>query len=168
VPTASMRRSRFSLSLGLIVAVLLAVAMCGAASPASALEWNYVSAEHWVNVNGKCQYKVNPLVGKGCFEADGDRLQINDMARDSHRTGVQWKTTGGRAGVCVNTHGIEANALQASYPYVTGGYSCHKDFPRGNSIRIRSGACNGSNTDCGVLANWVQWSAWSDWLPVGQ
>src|SRR5690242_18494468 len=105
--------------------LLMAVGFGVAAAPAKALEWDYATSQHWVNVNGKCQYKVNPLVGKGCFEADGDWLEINDMAHDGYRTGVHWQTTGGRAGVCVTTHGFESITLQASWPYVTGNYTCN-------------------------------------------
>jgi hypothetical protein len=152
----------------LIVAVLVTLGMGVGASSARALEWDYATSYGWVNFNGLCAYKVNPLVGKGCFEANGDWLEINDVAHDGYRTGVHWQTTGGRAGVCVTTHGFEPNSLQASWPYVSGGYLCNKDFPEGNSIRIRSGACDGSANNCEILSNWVQWSAWSDYLKVSQ
>jgi hypothetical protein len=176
VSAVSVRRSKLSLRLGLIVAVLVAACLSGAASPASALEWNYATDGHLGQRERQVCVQGQPAGRQGLLRGRRGLLQINDMARDSYRTGVQWQTTGGRAGICVTTHGFENNALQAGWPYVTGGYSCNKDFPgehacnkdfaEGSLIQFRAGRCDGSAVNCGVLGNWRDWSAWSPWYRI--
>jgi hypothetical protein len=41
-----------------------------------------------------------------CFQPYGDHLFVKDTARDGYSAAVYWKTSYGRAGVCINEHGV--------------------------------------------------------------
>jgi hypothetical protein len=133
----------------------------GMIAPASgaAFEWDYVSSHTWYQPISNCAMKSFPHPAIACFEHDGDWLDVGDLALDKMRAGMQWRTDYGRAGICVNTHGVDAN-----YPFggsSQGEHACNKNFDEGSLIQFRAGRCDGSEVNCGVLGNWQDWSAWS-------
>ncbi|MGW3898280.1 hypothetical protein ACWD6L_24125 [Micromonospora profundi] len=140
------------------------VGLASPASAASALEWNYASSiGNWVSGAKFCAWKAYPAAAVGCFDHDGDLLQVGDLMDDSMRAGVHWRTDYGRRGVCVTTHGFDAGVAGS---YAAGSRACNKNMKEGTKIQIRAGRCNGSAHNCEIGSNWRDWSAWSNWMTV--
>ncbi|WP_143167906.1 hypothetical protein [Jatrophihabitans endophyticus] len=131
-----------------------------AASPAAAAsgEYDIATYQSWVNGTYWC---VNNAQNSayGCLEVRGDYLQVGDVKADGRRTGMQWSTSGGRKGLCVNTAGKDFSFTPPTQQ-PSGKHLCNKDFGEGATITFRVGSCDASAHDCTNLANWSQWSDW--------
>ncbi len=135
------------------------------AAAAYTREWDSATSDNWVNGKAWCMWRVPDTPAVGCWFPQEDDLQIADTASDSKRVGLQWKTDYGRFGVCVQSHG--ADSYLDGGAFQVGNYSCHDlNLAEGHTITFRVGTCDGSKADCGVLANWSQWSAWSEPKPT--
>lgn len=154
-----MGRLRIVLS---IVATLVVASFIGApAASAYTREWNSVTSDNWVNGKAWCMWKVPDTPAIGCWFPEEDDLQIADLASDSKRVGMQWKTSYGRFGVCVNAKGADSYFGDGSLQ--VGNYSCNDiNIAEGHTITFRVGTCNGSQVDCTVISNWGEWSQWSE------
>ena len=158
-----MRRTWFALA---VLTTLFGGALVTAPTAAAyTREWDSVTSDNWINGKAWCIWRVPDTPAVGCWFPDSDDLQIADLASDGKRVGMQWKTDYGRFGVCVQANGADSylggGALQA------GKYSCNQiNIAEDHTISFRVGTCNGSQVDCGVIANWGQWSAWSESKPT--
>src|SRR4051794_21123301 len=96
--------------LSALCALLLSALALGAPAKASAaFEWDYVTSHSWHQPISNCAMKSYPHPAIGCFENYGDWLDVGDLEADGQRAGMQWRTDYGRSGMCVNTHGVDAN-----------------------------------------------------------
>lgn len=154
----AVRRIRFG---AIASAALLALVIGTTPAQAYSFERDRVRPDTWWNGAALCAWKSYPSPGLGCFEEDGDYIQVGDTASDGRRVGVQWRTGYGRSGICVSKHGQDTIIKSGT---LVGNYSCNKNMKEGHKIRIRVGACNGSKVNCGRLKNWGTWSAWSRWM----
>lgn len=152
-----MFRLRIAVVLGAIIAVLLPAAPANAA----ALEWSYVTsysagwlpdrtspfAYGYFTKNGR-QYEH----GRSSYIYDDQKLWVIDYNPDGHRVGMHWRLTdGSRRGICVNKTGDDGGF----------GWACaYSSLPEGRTIEYRTGRCNGSEVDCGDVANWKNWGVW--------
>jgi hypothetical protein len=96
-------------------------------------------------------------VGRGGYQAYGDKIGVEDEGADGMRVGVQWHLgDGSRRGLCYWTGGAN-----------TGG-GCNKDFGEGKTFEFRVGRCDGSKNSCGDPAqSGSGWQNWSNWASTG-
>ena len=149
-----------------LIAALALSALAAPATASAAFEWHSVSNHSWYATINLCAMKSYPHPAIACWEHNGDWLNVGDLDADGQRAGAHWRTNYGRVGMCVNTHGVDAN-----YPIANrsaGEHGCKIDMAEGSYVQFRAGRCNGSAVNCNVLGNWDQnaWSAWSPWYEI--
>ncbi|HEX5744995.1 MAG TPA: hypothetical protein VFZ09_02060 [Archangium sp.] len=127
----------------------------------AALEYNEASASVDVSydiVNFVYAPDMFPgEVGRGGYQAYGDKIGLADYYSDGMRIGVHWRLgDGSRRGLCYWTGGANTHG------------GCNKDFGEGKRFEFRVGRCNGSKYSCGDPAqSGTGWQDWSNWASTG-
>lgn len=142
------------------VTACMTVAMLGGALPAGAADgWQSTTRHDWVNGSYWCIDGPDDR-SFGCFEQNGDWIQVGDNKADGRRAGVEWRTSDGRRGVCVHTAGKYSE--KHNFSSYIGWQACNKDFAESATVSIRAGSCDAGARSCTVVGNW-QWSPWQSY-----
>src|ERR1700712_2879986 len=98
------RTSMLALMIALVMALAASVWVAGPAL-AYSFEYDTATSRTWDMGRYLCVENGGVPSAVGCFESNGDYIDVGDTAVDSQSAGVQWKTDYGRSGLCVNDSG---------------------------------------------------------------
>lgn len=144
------------------------------ASRPAAFKWNHnARRDAWAIGRRLCAFGKglpdhggDPF-GIACFEPNGDKMNVLDMASDGYRVGMRWQTPTQR-GICVNTHGREGGGTVDPFDAVIiGPRGCQENLYEGHVVRYWVVRCDGSRFNCRVLANWDDPSSPKTWKVSG-